>query len=793
MMFKIFRPILLLVIFAFSFNTLLSQTTGGKLVIPPEKASPITIPKFETSPVIDGNLDDEVWKNAAVFKDFLQTEPGDQIPPSKETIAYMGYDEKHLYIAFYCFDEPELIRSTVAKRDAVGGEDYVGVFLDTFDDQRRAYILQFNPLGIQADGIKTVEGMGSDFSLDIVMESKGMIHADGWSVEVKLPFKSLRYSAGKGKFWGVDFWRRINRLNKEIDGWMPMVRGVSELQQLGKITGLNDVSSERTLEIVPSVTFSETGERVAAANIPPGFSRFINRPIKTDLGVSIKYQITPNVTLDAAINPDFAEVEADAPVVRANERFPIFFPEKRSFFLEGIDYFRSPLQVVNTRNIADPDVAVKLTGKVGKNTFGLLSAVDRFPDTTTKAYIGVLRLRRDIGENSNLGLFATQYHFGSQLHNSLFGFDGKFQISDRAEFNFQAVGTHSRRFFYNPDTNSDEYRTGNGIAYRFVYDYTGRNRGFFGSISGRSRYYKADVGFTRRTNTHGIDVGYRLQTEPKPENQLIRTTFRGMSSYSIDESARLQNARTNGRLNFNFQKQFEIDFAGGLTFEKIYEDEFGARRTSLQTGSFLGNPERKTLQYFGEVGAEKTFNKRISIGGEFRVNGNSFDLDFGASERYRRVSPAYLQYLIDRIKDPFLEEPALDPGKGFGFGYDVGIDLSPTDPLTINLGYERTKLTRNDTKLTAFDSNIFSIKSTYQFTRFLFTRARWDYETIDGTLSGQMLFGYTPNPGTAFYVGYNENLLYRGFNEFNGKFDPAFRRNSRTFFIRASYLFRKSF
>ena len=338
-----------------------------------KRRDPVTVPKFANSPTIDGKLDEEVWKKAAQFKDFLQTEPGDQVPPSKETIAYMGYDEKHLYIAFMCFDDPEKIRATVAKRDRVGGEDYVGVFLDTFNAQRKAYILQFNPYGIQGDGIKTAGDFRSDFSVDIVMESKGAILPNGWSVEVKIPFKSLRYEAGKGKFWGVDFWRRIDRFNREIDGWMPMVRGVSELQQLGKITGLDEIKSERTLEITPSLTISESGERIADANAPEG-SRFVNRPVGKDIGVSIKYQITPNITLDAAINPDFAEVEADAPVVRANQRFPIFFPEKRTFFLEGIDIFKSRLQVVNTRNIANPDVALKLTGKIGKNTFGILGA-----------------------------------------------------------------------------------------------------------------------------------------------------------------------------------------------------------------------------------------------------------------------------------------------------------------------------------------------------------------------------------------------------------------------------------
>jgi hypothetical protein len=795
-MFQFYKYNLIAIIIFICSTVLLAQSSGSaddQIIIPPEKASPITIPKFETQPVIDGNIDEDVWKTAAQFKDFVQTEPGYNIAPSKETIAYMGYDSENLYVAYFCFDEPDKIRATVAKRDAVGGEDYVGIFLDTNNDQRKAYIFQFNPLGIQGDGIKSDGDGRSDFSVDIVMESKGMIHPNGWSVEVKIPFKSLRYEAGKGKIWGVDFWRRIDRLNREIDGWMPMKRGVSELQQLGKITGLNDINTERTLEIVPSITLSENGERVEDLGVPPINSRFINRPVKQDIGVSLKYQITPNVTLDAAINPDFAEVEADAPVVRANERFPIFFPEKRPFFLEGIDIFRSPLQIVNTRNIANPDVALKLTGKIGRNTFGILGAVDDFPDSDSKAYVGVLRLQRDIGENSNIGLFATQYHFGSQHHNNLLGVDGKYQLDPRTKIEVQVIGTHSRKFFYNPDINDSEYRTGNGFAYRAIYDYTGRNRGYFIGVNGRSADYRADVGFTRRTNTHALDFGYRLETEPKPNNFLIRTTFRGFNGLNVDGSGRLQNLSFSPRLAFNFQDQLEVDFSGGFSIEHIYEDEFGARRNQFQEGAFFGEDERSTFQYFGEVEIQKSFNKRISIDGEVGFTANALDLDFGASERYPRVSPAFLQYLINRQTNPNLEEPALDPGKGFLFRYEMGVELKPTDPLNIRFSYDRRRLTRDDTDLVAFDSNIFSLRTTYQFTRFIFTRTRFDYETVAGSLNSQVLFGWNPNPGTALYVGYNDNSFYRGFNNFNNQFDNGFRRDGRSFFIRASYLFRKSF
>jgi hypothetical protein len=293
----------------------------------------MSIPKFSSALVIDGKPDEEAWQGAAVFKDFIQTLPGDNVDPSCGTEVFMMYDEKHLYVAFKCWDERDKIRATVANRDAIFGEDNVRLWLDTYKDQRRAYILGFNPLGIQQDGMYT-EGRGSDFSVDIVMESKGVIEDWGWSVEVKIPFKSLRYSGGKGRFSGCNAARNIDRLDDEIDQWMPDDRNISGvLIKHGKITGLDEIKYERTLEIVPSVTVSETGSRVQANEIPAG--RFVNQPIKQDLGLTLKYTLSPNITLDATINPDYAEIEADAP----GSVFPFSFRKKDRFFSKDRIFF----------------------------------------------------------------------------------------------------------------------------------------------------------------------------------------------------------------------------------------------------------------------------------------------------------------------------------------------------------------------------------------------------------------------------------------------------------------------
>ncbi len=354
---------------------------GSPKVVPPEKAEPLKITLFAKPPVIDGKLDDEAWKSAAVFKDFYQWRPSDSSPASARTEVYAGYDTRFVYFAFHAYDDPSKVRASVAKRDAIFDDDVVGLILDTFNDKRRAYELLFNPLGIQMDGFLT-EGGNDDFSVDIVMESKGQVTSDGYIVEVAIPFKSLRYEAGKGKLWGIHILRIVKHVNGETDSWMPISQDESGLlSQEGHITGLEGISTERTLELIPSLTLSETGKRkapVTVAQISDG-GRFVNEPIKFDPGLTGKYSITPTVTLDFAINPDFAQVESDQLVVTANQRFPIFFEEKRPFFLEGIDIFRTPIQAVHTRAIIDPDLAIKLTGKLGRNTFGLLVASDNGP------------------------------------------------------------------------------------------------------------------------------------------------------------------------------------------------------------------------------------------------------------------------------------------------------------------------------------------------------------------------------------------------------------------------------
>src|ERR1043166_3675505 len=295
--------------------------TAGKLpALPPEKANPVTVPRFDTPPVIDGKLDEEVWQKAAVLKDFYQIQPGDNTPPSKPTEVLIGYDPKFLYIAFKATDEPDKVRATVAKRDNIFQDDYVGFFLDTFNDKRKAFEVFFNPFGIQGDGILT-EGRGEDFSIDLLMESKGIVHETGFNVEIAIPFKSLRFEAGKGKLWGAHFFRRIKRFQNELDSWMPFSRSIdSNLSQEGHLTGLEGISVERTIELIPSLTVSQNSRFVPslpATQRAIDAGRIVNEPVGLDLGLTARFIPSSAVTVDLALNADFAQVEADQLVVTA--------------------------------------------------------------------------------------------------------------------------------------------------------------------------------------------------------------------------------------------------------------------------------------------------------------------------------------------------------------------------------------------------------------------------------------------------------------------------------------------
>ncbi|MDT5293481.1 MAG: hypothetical protein QOJ76_361, partial [Acidobacteriota bacterium] len=841
-------------------------TSAARLaaLLTPEKMTPAGLTRFDKAPVIDGKLDDEVWKNAAVFKDFIQTRPGDLTAPSQPTEVRVGYDSKFLYVGFHAFDEAGKVRATIAKRDAIFDDDWVGVWLDTFNDGRRAYELIFNPLGVQADAIFT-EGVSEDFSVDIVMESKGMVTQDGYTVEVAIPFKSLRYEAGKDKKWGLHLIRTIKHYNNEQSSWMPISRDNSSLLgQEGHITGLEGISTERTIEIIPSLTISEAGRRVptitpgqraaAGGRTPADTGRFLNKPVEFDPGITAKFGISPTMTLDFTYNPDFAQVEADATVVTANQRFPIFFEEKRPFFLEGKEIFETLISAVHTRTIVDPDYAVKFTGKRGRNTFGVMLASDKAPGNLSdeqrdfvrdlrnpeddrnsllkildkNATIGVLRLKHDIGKEGHIGFLGTTYNFVDK-YNDVAGFDTRFRFSKTTVFTAQALGSVSHRPFFYPEEATVADRKEQGLAYAYDLNMNGRNWGYDYAGVGRSQFFRADVGFNRRFNTNNQSLFIRYNSTDKPKAKIINWRAYNAVNGNFDWKGRTQVFNNETQLQINLHKQSFIGMGFEEGYERVFELEFGPTRDALSrvaintfgpevasrlptcdpTGTlppiiendpttpdvdetrFLspctfsgGDPERSAFRKDAYVFVGTTPSKKYSVFIFSLYNWGQLDFDFGTGNpRYPRVSPAAVE---------FGQGAPLDPGPGNEWRIESTFTYQPTDALRLSLDYNKDRLTRRDTGLVAFDDNIFSLRGTYQFTRFWFARARIDYTTLGTNARGQFLLGWAPNPGTTFYVGYNDDMNRNGVNPFSGNLEPGFRRNGRLFFIKMSYLIRRS-
>ncbi len=822
----------------------------GVVVLPPEKANPANIPKFTTPPVIDGKLDDAIWQTAVVLKDFYQIDPGDNIAPSKATEVLLGYDAKFLYIAFRAFDEQDKIRSTVAKRDSIFQDDYVGFYLDTFNDKRKAFEAFFNPLGIQADGVLT-EGRGEDFSVDILMDSKGTINETGYIVEIAIPFKSLRYEAGAGKFWGAHFFRRIQRFNRELSSWMPFSRSISgNLSQAGRLGGLEGISAERTLELIPSITLSETGRFVRTFGAPlsgPDPGRVLNEPFKLEAGLTAKFIPSPGMTIDLAINPDFAQVEADQLVVTANQRFPIFFPEKRPFFLEGIDIFRTPITAVHTRAIVDPDVALKTTGKIGRNTFGIMAATDNGPGNLSlddreflrinplslspgqvnrqndlfkivdkNALIGVLRLKRDIGKENSLGILATTYNFPDK-HNQLFSMDGRFKLDKQTTFTFQTIGTFSKNFFFDPNTGLTQDRKGNGFGYSVNYRNAGRNWVYELGGNGFTSDYRADVGFFQRTNSN-FNYGFLgYNSDPKPKKKLISYHIHNFTHIDYDWQGRMFAWETENLVELSLPRSSWFGVWWEPAYERLFDYEFGPVRTAGPCNPFGftpasgGNPSVRSCTFYGpdnerssnkqhlSTYAGSNFSKKIQFNAQITHRWGHFDLDFGSLPKYPRVSPPALLARELRAAGQCDVNPApecvapQDPGRGNLLQVTAGITYQPTNEFRTQLNLNKQRLTRNDTGLTAFDVNILTWRGTYQFTQATFARIILDYNTLNSRVRGQFLAGWTPSPGTSFYVGYNDDITYQGEHPFTREIVPGFRRNSRVFFIKASYLIRKSF
>lgn len=451
--------------------------------------APVPIPRIEAAVRIDGLLDEPVWQEAARLTDFHQYEPVDARPAAERTEVRVWYSPDAIHFGIIAYDSrPAEVRATRADRDAIDDDDHIIIYLDTFLDRRRAYFFAVNPYGVQQDGVRTegaqtpgrMFGGDTDINPDFLWESQGRLTEDGWMVEVRIPFKTLRYAGGAEQEWGLQVTRRVQRTGY-LDTWTDVRRAsASFLGQSGSITGLRDLERGVVVEAQPFLTATAEGARA-----PTGYER---TDPEADAGVNARLGFT-NLTLDATVNPDFSQVEADAGQVTVNERFALFYPEKRPFFLEGIELFGTPNQLVYTRRIANPIGGAKLTGKIGSLGIAHITAVDETLGGDDVLF-NITRLRRDIGAGSVLGAtFTDRSTLSGGPWNRVAAADARIVFGSiyyaEAQFGGSWTDAGSGSRF--------------GELWKAVVDRTGHYWGFHYEANGFNEDFDAGAGFVPRT------------------------------------------------------------------------------------------------------------------------------------------------------------------------------------------------------------------------------------------------------------------------------------------------------
>ena len=313
----------------------------------------LRIPRVSRAPKLDDFLTGIPREAEACITDFRQYEPGDAVPASQETSAFLSYDDKNLYVVFVCMDQPGKVRARMAKREDIESDDKVAVNLDTFHDHQHCYSFRVNPLGVQLDGIFT-EGQGSDDSYDMLWHSEGRLYDKGYVVWIAIPFKSLRFPRTEVQGWGIALGRSIRR-NNEMSCWPYLTQRIeSYLQQFANMEGLERISPGRNMQLIPYWVSSRTRFLNPAAADGPAFQTDMEvRP-----GLDAKFVLRDALTFDVALNPDFSQVESDEPQVMINQRFEVFFPEKRPFFIENAGFFRPPLNCFFRAALWTPNLAL---------------------------------------------------------------------------------------------------------------------------------------------------------------------------------------------------------------------------------------------------------------------------------------------------------------------------------------------------------------------------------------------------------------------------------------------------
>ena len=724
-----------------SFANAGSQKSDG------ESAAPRVVPRLTQKVVIDGTLDEAAWSDALSFELKYEFMPGDNIEAKVRTEVLIAYDESNFYIGFRCWDpRPEEIRAYHARRDEFGG-DWICVNIDTFNDHRRCISLAVNTLGTQWDAIRYEQDLIMGW--DAIWSSASTISDWGWESELAIPFSSIEFQRAEAtQTWGFDAWRRYPREFTYTFALVPLDRNRDYFAQLMKIEGFEGVSPGRNIEITPTFV---AGRSDARADMPDG--DFENVSSDAEFGLTTSWGITPNMTLQGTVNPDFSQVEADALQLDINEPFALYYDEKRPFFTNNADFFNTDLNAVYTRTIRDPSWGIKLAGKEGSNTIGVYVMRDEVTNLILPGklesqavsldrpnYSSIFRYRREFGRRYAVGLLATDRE-GDDYYNRVFGVDGDFFVTDSDRVRMQYLAS-STSYPQQVADRLGQAAEADGIAdgaYSLSYWHETRNLTWV-------LEYK-DVGDGFRT-----DMGYNTRVDYR--------TLAGEGEYHWRAPAE--------------QWWAQIYLGGGLDYTRDRDDN------PLKT-------ERKI--WFGYEGPmESTLELWARFNQETALNGEEFDVDCG-------------QVSFGFSPTRMLE---LDTVIEFGAGVDYAnsrparrLSINPSlflfagRNITLNFNHLFERLTVAQGRL--YTANISDATVYYHFNRRSYVRAILQYIDYDRVaelykldtdsryerLFTQFLFSYEINPRTVLYLGYSGG--YAGTSAY------GLAQSDRVFFAKIGY------
>ena len=748
----------------------------------------VAIPRLAAEVIVDGSLAEPVWAQAARLTGFQQYQPADGRPADEHTEARVFYSRDAIYFAILASARNSAsIRATIADRDNLGNDDRVTIYLDTFNDKRRAYFFVVNPLGAQGDGVRT-EGASSagnifggnvDWNPDFRFESKGQVTDSGYVVEVRIPFKSLRFPTSEPQTWGVNVVRNVQATGFE-DTWTDARRATASfLSEAGTLTGITDIERGITTEVQPFVTARWDGARRISGE-------FERDDLNPDAGVNLKVAL-PAVTLDATVKPDFSQVESDAGLVTMNERFALFFAEKRPFFLEGIELFNTPNQLVYTRQIASPVAGAKVTGKLGAVSVAYLSALDdtRCPTVVggidrdcDKALFNIARLRRDFGGNSTAALTLTDRRAGDTT-NTVLAADMRYVFGRMYFFESQVGGSWTKDplLFGNSDMKV-------APIWKAEFDRTGRSWGFNYQLNGISDEFVSRAGFLPRNGTIQARAFNRLSYYGKPGARVESITmFFGPDRLWLYDAFELGDAYEGGE---SVTGMFRL--RGGWGGSVNVGREFFTLDPRAYTGLFVVGPDRPQPYVLQDDEISGLMQASVTI------NTPTFRLFNASLTVARNETPIFAEGSEGR---EVRATASLTLRPTVSVRAEGSLQFSRIDREYDGSEFARTVIPRLKVEYQPTRALFFRVVSQYQAQRTSVLLTPWGQELLrqDGSLVGggevgalqtDWLVSYEPTPGTVAFFGYGDTRAGLETSKFSD-----LERQRDGFFVKVAYQWRR--